>query len=127
MLLASVAAGQPFVLNGSATAAGGECYQLTPDSPGQAGSFFSQNTIDLTQPFSKQASLFFGCKDGNGADGIVFILGTSNTAVGGGGGRTRNGRGHHGGGGADGAGRRPPEGGDPALLCRDEGPGEGPA
>jgi gliding motility-associated-like protein len=78
--------GQGYVLNGSASFLGGECYQLTPDSPGQAGSFFSQNTIDLTQPFSLQASFFFGCKDGNGADGIVFILATSNTALGNGGG-----------------------------------------
>ncbi len=78
--------GQGYVLNGSASFLGGECYQLTPDSPGQAGSFFSQNTIDLTQPFSLQASFFFGCKDGNGADGIVFILSTTNTALGQGGG-----------------------------------------
>lgn len=86
MLLPFVAEGQPFVLNGSATALGGDCYQLTPDSPSQAGSFFSQNPIDLTQPFSEQVSLYFGNKDNNGADGIVFILATSNTALGGGGG-----------------------------------------
>ncbi|MBK9106692.1 MAG: hypothetical protein IPL92_19560 [Saprospiraceae bacterium] len=77
---------QGFVTNGSASYLGGECYQLTPDASGQAGTFFSQDPIDLTMPFSEQATFFFGCKDLNGADGIVFILATSNTALGGGGG-----------------------------------------
>ncbi len=78
--------GQAFILNGSASSLGGDCYQLTPDVGGQAGSIFSQNTIDLTQAFNLDATLFFGCKDANGADGIVFILTTSNTALGNGGG-----------------------------------------
>lgn len=42
--------------------------------------------INLTQPFSFSAVLNFGCKNDNGADGIVFILATSNTALGAGGG-----------------------------------------
>jgi len=78
--------GQNFVVNGSASYLGGDCYQLTPDSPGQSGSFFSQNPIDLTQPFYEEATFSFGCKDANGADGIVFILATTNTALGVGGG-----------------------------------------
>ncbi|HEX5111586.1 MAG TPA: hypothetical protein VFV79_01985, partial [Saprospiraceae bacterium] len=77
---------QTFVTNGSATFLGGNCYQLTPNSPGQSGSIFSMSTIDLTQPFAFDAVLNFGTKDGNGADGIVFILATSNTALGTGGG-----------------------------------------
>ena len=85
-LLYSGIQGQTFVTNGSASALGGDCYQLTPDVSGQAGSIFSQNTIDLTQPFYEEATFFFGCKDANGADGIVFILATSNTALGNGGG-----------------------------------------
>ncbi|HEY3387314.1 MAG TPA: hypothetical protein VGK46_12440, partial [Saprospiraceae bacterium] len=85
-LLCSTLQGQTFVTNGSASALGGDCYQLTPDVSGQAGSIFSQNPIDLTQPFYEEATFFFGCKDANGADGIVFILATSNTALGNGGG-----------------------------------------
>jgi gliding motility-associated-like protein len=77
---------QAFVVNGSASAVGGDCYQITPDAGGLTGSIFSQNPIDLTQPFSIDATMFFGCKDGNGADGIVFILATTNTALGGAGG-----------------------------------------
>ena len=86
ILTAASLSGQNFVVNGSATSLGGDCYQLTPDSPGQAGSFFSQNPIDLTQPFYEEATFNFGCKDANGADGIVFILATTNTALGVGGG-----------------------------------------
>ena len=77
---------QVFVTNGSASFVGGSCYQLTPDAGGLAGSIFSENPIDLTMPFSEDATFFFGCKDVNGADGIVFILATTNTALGGGGG-----------------------------------------
>ncbi len=77
---------QAFVTNGSATVLSDDCYQITPDNSGQAGSIFSQNTIDLNQPFTETATFFFGCKDVNGADGIVFILATTNTALGGGGG-----------------------------------------
>lgn len=86
ILTAASLSGQNFVVNGSATSLGGDCYQLTPDSPAQAGSFFSQNPIDLTQPFYEEATFNFGCKDANGADGIVFILATTNTALGVGGG-----------------------------------------
>ena len=77
---------QDFVLNGSASSLGDDCYQLTPDVGGQAGSIFSEDPIDLTQPFSLNATFFFGCKDGNGADGIVFILALANTSLGNGGG-----------------------------------------
>src|SRR6187401_514158 len=78
--------GQTFVTNGSASFLGGNCYQLTPNSSGQAGSIFSMTSINLTQPFAFDAVLNFGNKDANGADGIVFILAPANTALGVGGG-----------------------------------------
>src|SRR6187431_1053847 len=78
--------GQTFVTNGSASFLGGNCYQLTPNSSGQAGSIFSMTSINLTQPFAFDAVLNFGNKDANGADGIVFILAPINTALGVGGG-----------------------------------------
>ncbi len=74
-----------FVTNGTAFGTGGSCYQITANTTGQAGSVFSAATIDLSQPFNISASLSFGCNDG-GADGIVFVLTTSNTALGGTGG-----------------------------------------
>lgn len=78
--------GQGFVTNGSAAFLNGNCYQITPDVGGQAGTVFSQNTINLNQPFTLEAVMHFGCKDANGADGIVFMFATSNMVVGGGGG-----------------------------------------
>jgi gliding motility-associated-like protein len=78
--------GQAFVTNGAASSLGGDCYQITPDAPGQTGNIFSQNPINLTQPFYEEATFFYGCKDANGADGIVFILATTNTITGTGGG-----------------------------------------
>jgi hypothetical protein len=74
------------VTNGSASNLGAGCYQITPNSSGQAGSIFSSSTVNLSQPFSLKARLNFGCKDSDGADGIVFVMTTSNTALGTGGG-----------------------------------------
>ncbi|TAK36244.1 MAG: T9SS type B sorting domain-containing protein [Saprospiraceae bacterium] len=86
LLFSQGAAAQSFVTNGSATPASGGCYQLTPDQPGQAGSIFSSAPIDLNVPFFFSMRFNFGCKDGNGADGIVFALAQTNTALGAGGG-----------------------------------------
>jgi hypothetical protein len=77
---------QTFVTNGSASNSGGGCYQLTPDQPTQAGTIFSATPVNLNQPFTLNARFNFGCKDVNGADGILFIFASTNTALGGGGG-----------------------------------------
>ncbi len=61
----------------------GNCYTLTPDQGGLAGSVFSANPVNLTQPFSLSIVMNFGCKNSNGADRIVFIFATTNTALGG--------------------------------------------
>ena len=73
---------QGFVTNGSASFVGGSCYQITPDAGSLAGSVFSQNPLDLTQPFAEDATFFFGCEDATGADGIVFILASNITYLG---------------------------------------------
>ncbi|GIV31327.1 MAG: hypothetical protein KatS3mg029_0678 [Saprospiraceae bacterium] len=85
LLLTASAKGQ-FVTNGSASSAGNGCWQLTPDEGGQAGSIFSASPISLNAPFFYSTRLSFGCKDLDGADGIVFIFATTNTALGGPGG-----------------------------------------
>ena len=78
--------GQSFYTNGNASYLGGLCYELTPDAVGQVGTIFSNNTINLNQPFIIEGSMNFGTKDGPGADGIVLILSTNPGAIGGGGG-----------------------------------------
>ena len=78
--------GQNFNTNGNASYLGGLCYELTADAVGQNGSIFSNNAIDLNEPFTFVASLNFGYKDPDGADGIVFILAPDPESLGGGGG-----------------------------------------
>ncbi len=76
----NIAAQPVFNLNGTTTNIGNDCYQLTANTPGQGGSMFS-GPINLNQPFNAVVRLNFGCNDG-GADGIVFLFSTSNTALG---------------------------------------------
>lgn len=78
--------GQSFNLNGTSSYLGGICYELTANSVGQVGSIFSNNTVNLNEPFTIEAVMNFGTNDGTGADGIVFILSTNPDALGGGGG-----------------------------------------
>ncbi len=61
------------VVNGVATADGGDCYTLTPEAGSQAGTAWSPSTIDLTDNFRLTAELYFGDND-PGADGIAFAL-----------------------------------------------------
>src|SRR5688500_16741340 len=63
--------GQTFNTNGNASYLGGLCYELTPDVAGVSGSIFSNNTINLNEPFVIEAMMNFGTKDPTGADGIV--------------------------------------------------------
>ena len=69
-----------FIFNGDAFDLGGDCWQLTAAAQWQESSVFSSNTIDLSQPFFQEAILNFDEGDG-GADGMVFIFHTDNTAV----------------------------------------------
>ncbi len=64
----------PYILNGSAYQESCNCYQLTPDVLFQAGSVWNKNLIDLNKSFNYIFNVYLGCKDRNGADGIVFVL-----------------------------------------------------
>lgn len=63
-----------FVMNGNATALGGDCYQVTPGVTWQNGAFWSNTQIDLNTSFDLQFSLNLGVNDSLGADGVVFVL-----------------------------------------------------
>jgi len=65
---------QVYVVNGSASALGGDCFQITPALNTQAGSVWSQNKISLANDFEIRADLYFGNQDFNGADGIAFVF-----------------------------------------------------
>lgn len=81
---AHVASGQTntYILNGSASQNSCNCYTLTPATPTQSGSVWNANKINLQLPFDYIFNVFLGCADGNGADGIVFMLQPISTSVG---------------------------------------------
>ncbi len=64
----------PYILNGSTIQESCNCYQLTYDQMWLAGSVWNKNLIDLSQSFNYVFSVYLGCKDLNGADGIAFVL-----------------------------------------------------
>jgi len=75
------ASAQTYFLNGDATFLGDDCYRLTQALNYQNGTVWYGEQIDLTQPFDIQFRMNLGSFDGNGADGICFVLQTVGTAA----------------------------------------------
>lgn len=75
-----------YITNGNASVINCHCYQLTPAINGQKGSVWNTNKINLNNSFDFSFDINFGCKDDQGADGIVFILQPISTSIGGSGG-----------------------------------------
>jgi hypothetical protein len=76
-----------YVLKGSASSSGNDCYVLTPDEGGETGAVWYGNRIDLAYNFDMSFQIYLGSNDFDGADGIAFILQQSGSgAMGGGGG-----------------------------------------
>lgn len=71
-----------YILNGSAQKISCNCYSLTEEKTTQSGSVWNSNKISLTNSFDFWFNVFLGCKDADGADGIVFILQPVSTSVG---------------------------------------------
>lgn len=71
-----------FFLNGQAIATNDTCYQLTPEANFVAGSIWNGDKINLNQSFDVVVRLFLGCKDSDGADGIVFGFQPLSTSIG---------------------------------------------
>jgi len=58
----------------NATKLSDECFQLTEDRLWAGGTIYYPNKIDLTSNFDMELDVFLGCKDADGADGMVFIF-----------------------------------------------------
>jgi gliding motility-associated-like protein len=71
-----------YILNGSATKESCNCYVLTTEQEFVFGSVWQSTKIDLTKPFDYFFDVYLGCKDPDGADGIVFILQPKSTSLG---------------------------------------------
>lgn len=82
ILIAVPLRAQTYITNGSATQDNCNCYTLTRDVNTQSGSVWNATKINLNQPFDFWFNVYLGCKDADGADGIVFILQTVASSVG---------------------------------------------
>lgn len=74
--------GQQYQLNGNARANSCNCYTLTDPATFQSGSAWNKTLFDLTNPFDFRFSVFLGCQDATGADGIAFMLQQMSTSLG---------------------------------------------
>ena len=70
------------ILNDATVFSGCNCYQLTPDLNTQGGGVYHNSTISLANSFDYTFSVYLGCRNGGGADGIVFILTDNITGIG---------------------------------------------
>lgn len=71
-----------FILNGSAVQINDTCWTLTPAQNGRVGSIWNETKIDLNNSFQIIMELYLGCKDADGADGILFGLQPVSTSIG---------------------------------------------
>lgn len=78
----SLSVNAQFHLNGSAFQTNDSCFQLTPASDFVVGSIWNEDKINLNESFQVIMDLNLGCKDGNGADGIVFGFQPISTSIG---------------------------------------------
>ena len=76
-----------FFLNGDAfQMSDSSCYQLTYEQNWSAGSIWNPDEINLNESFEVVLEVFLGCKDADGADGLVFGFQPVSTSIGTGGG-----------------------------------------
>lgn len=72
----------PYHINGNAAQENCNCYTLTNDEFNQSGSVWNINKINLSQSFDYKFNVYLGCRDGDGADGLVFVLQPISTSIG---------------------------------------------
>ncbi|HTD94525.1 MAG TPA: PKD domain-containing protein [Chitinophagaceae bacterium] len=76
------ASAQQYDLNGDAVKNTCNCYTLTYPSTFQGGSAWNKTKFDLNNPFDFRFSVYLGCADQTGADGMVFMLQQVSTSLG---------------------------------------------
>jgi hypothetical protein len=72
-----------YIVNGSASSSGGDCFILTPDNFGLGGSVWYENYLSLNYNFDMSFQVYLGSNDDFGADGIAFVMQPNSTAAGG--------------------------------------------
>lgn len=71
-----------YVVNGSASSTGNDCFILTPDIGGESGSVWYSNFLSLNYDFDMTFQVYLGSRDYDGADGIAFVMQPNSTAAG---------------------------------------------
>jgi len=77
----SVIAQSYTLINDASVLPGIGYYQLTSDTGNQVGGVYYNSTINLNNSFDYKFCIYLGC-NGNGADGICFILSNNITGIG---------------------------------------------
>ena len=72
-----------FILNGDAVQTDNSCYRLTNPVNWAAGSIWNPDKVSLDESFEVVMDIYLGCKDQDGADGIVFGFQPVSTSIGG--------------------------------------------
>lgn len=78
MVVVTGLAAKAQTLNGNAGVLSANCFSLTGNTPGQVGSVYFPDTLNLNRPFDFLMNFNFGSQDQNGADGMVFVLQNNN-------------------------------------------------
>lgn len=73
---------QTYHTNGNAYSENCNCYTLTDAQGNQAGSVWNKNQINLSQSFDYKFDVNLGSNDGDGADGMVFVLQNISLSIG---------------------------------------------
>jgi gliding motility-associated-like protein len=68
--------------NNDATEISCDYYQLTPDISFQQGAIWYPTQLNLNNPFDYSFQAFFGTNNGQGADGMTFVIQNQNQALG---------------------------------------------
>lgn len=71
-----------FTMSGDTYLTESDCFRLTEERDYSSGSIWYKSPISLSQPFSIELSVFLGCQDEWGADGMVFVFTSRRNRVG---------------------------------------------
>lgn len=72
-----------FTMSGDTYVVGDECYRLTDEYNYSSGSIWYKYPVNLANSFDIELKIMMGCKDDEGADGMVFIFTSRPNRVGG--------------------------------------------
>lgn len=71
-----------FTISGDTYRTADDCFRLTEERNYSSGSIWYKRPVSLSAPFSIELSIMAGCKDEEGADGMVFVFTSQANRVG---------------------------------------------